>query len=258
MAIRAGWNYNFLQEFQALNHCSHYFRVLYFDTEFPRFLRNTPRFVSENIIYEDLKFNVDNLKVIQLDITLSDDNGNIGGTWEFNFSNFNEKIDLHNNSSIAFLKSNSLDLDEIREKGIPSVEFSINFVEILRSNQGLRWVSFHANYDLAYLFKLITRVSMPSSVADFIEHCGGAHHAGSDILLSSKVFIKIITSYGLIISKYKGYLYGLSHKFMRRFVVPKIAIKHVAQPAMNPYPIYVSTSMVVYYPPTTFINYYHI
>ncbi|KAL5566706.1 hypothetical protein UlMin_029870 [Ulmus minor] len=244
MAIRVVWNYNFLQEFQAFDRCLQCFHVLSFDTKFLGFLLATPRFEKENIVYDDFRINVDSFKVIQLGITLSDESRNIGGTWEFNFSDFNEKNDFHHPNSIAFLKKNGLDFDEIKEKGIPSAKFAKKF----------RWVSFHANYDLGYLLKLVRRMSMPSSVVEFaringeifgaiydvkymaryyselyyseiglakmakifgIKRRGEAHHAGSDSLLTAEIYSKMATFIGLEINSFEGYLYGISHRFIR-------------------------------------------
>ncbi|KAL5566837.1 hypothetical protein UlMin_030001 [Ulmus minor] len=249
------WKNNFVHQFHVFESCILHFPVISFDTEFPGFVRDTPRRASEDTIYNDMKYNVDNLKVIQLGMTLSDESGNIGGTWEFNFSDFDEKIDAHEHSSINFLKNNDLNLDEIKENGIPIAEFSNKFIQVLRSNQELRWVTFHGNYDLAYLLKLVTRKSMPSSVSEFakingeifgeiydvkymarfhhelvgreiglermskifkVERRGGAHHAGSDSLVTSKIFHKMINSFSLVISEYEGFLYGISNRCMRR------------------------------------------
>ncbi|KAL5566819.1 hypothetical protein UlMin_029983 [Ulmus minor] len=222
MAIRVVWNYNILQEFQALDHCLQHF-FFFFDTEFLGFLLVTPIFEKESIIYDDLRINVDSFKVIQLNITLSIE--------KFYFSGFDEKIDIHEPSFIIFLKNNGLNLDEIKENGIPIAKFSNKFIQVLRSNQGLRWVTFHGNYDLAYLFKLVTRKLMPSSALEFtkicekifraiydvkytvhfrqelvdrgirveripkifkIEQCNGAHHTRSNSLVTSDIFHRMI------------------------------------------------------------------
>jgi CCR4-NOT transcription complex subunit 7/8 len=60
------------------------------DTEFPGVVaRPIGQFKSSNEYhYQTLRCNVDLLKMIQVGLTLSDENGNIppgGGTWQFNF-----------------------------------------------------------------------------------------------------------------------------------------------------------------------------
>ncbi|KAJ6856521.1 CCR4-associated factor 1 [Populus alba x Populus x berolinensis] len=52
--------------------------------KFPGFFRNTPIDATDLTRYEDLKHNVDLLRLIQVGITVADATGNIGGTWEFN------------------------------------------------------------------------------------------------------------------------------------------------------------------------------
>ena len=59
-----------------------------FDIEFPGFLYRTSRYVSEEKVYKDLKYNIDQTKILQLRLTLFDDESNIGGTWQVNFYNF--------------------------------------------------------------------------------------------------------------------------------------------------------------------------
>ncbi|KAL5556343.1 hypothetical protein UlMin_038579 [Ulmus minor] len=322
--ITSVWKQNFLHQFEAFDSCLCHFQIISFDTEFPGFLRNTPRLVPENILYDNLKYNVDNLKIIQLGITLSDEIGNIGGTWEFNFSDFDEKTDAHNPSSISFLKDNGLNLNEIKENGIPIAEFSKKFIQVLRSHQGLQWVTFHGNYDLAYLFKLVTRMSMPNSASEFArisgeifgaiydvkyiaQHChkfldrgiglekmskifkierhGGAHHAGSDCLLTSELFHKLITCFDLVVSEHEGYLFGMSCRFMRKLmgrpvirycqpmvvgrrpvirygqpiVVGRRPVVRYCQPIeVLPHPIYNFAPPAVHVPPVVSANHYYV
>ena len=59
-----------------------------FDTDISRFLHRTPRYASEEKVYENLKYNIDQTKIVQLGLTLFDDEGNIRGTWQVNFYNF--------------------------------------------------------------------------------------------------------------------------------------------------------------------------
>ncbi|KAF2306018.1 hypothetical protein GH714_009459 [Hevea brasiliensis] len=82
-----------------------------------------------------MKFNVDNMKIIQLGITLSDENGIIAGTWEFNFK---------------FLIETEVFYDP-------------------KSIEDLKWLTFHGLYDLAYMVKLVTKKPLPVSMLDFTE-----------------------------------------------------------------------------------------
>ncbi|CAB4294078.1 unnamed protein product [Prunus armeniaca] len=175
MKIRGVWAYNFHQELSQFDHCLHRFPVISFDTEFPGFLRDTPRDALEDQRYEDVKFNVESLKLLQLGFTLSDANGNIGGTWEFHLSGFNEKSDPHVIASISLLKRNGLDFARLGQFGISVAEFVFGFLRVLRIHRGLHdltWVCFHGLYDLAYLLKLLTQKPLPDSVVMFAKALG--------------------------------------------------------------------------------------
>ncbi|KAH0992348.1 hypothetical protein GBA52_003831 [Prunus armeniaca] len=175
MKIRGVWAYNFHQELAQFDHCLHRFPVISFDTEFPGFLRDTPRDALEDQRYEDVKFNVESLKLLQLGFTLSDANGNIGGTWEFHLSGFNEKSDPHVIASISLLKRNGLDFARLAQFGISVAEFVFGFLRVLRIHRGLHdltWVCFHGLYDLAYLLKLLTQKPLPDSVVMFAKALG--------------------------------------------------------------------------------------
>ncbi|CAN6716516.1 unnamed protein product [Malus baccata var. baccata] len=246
------WAHNFKQEIASVDRCLCRFPIVSFDTEFPGFLRNTPRGASEGLRYQDLAFNVGSLKLIQLGITLFDDGGNVGGTWEFNFRGFDEETDPHVPESIALLKTNGLDLEKFGKFGIDSDIFVEGFVEILRVHRGrLVWVSFHGLYDSAYVMKLVTRKTIPSSPTEFakmagrlfervydlkfmakycpglfggeiglermakilgVQRCGDAHQAGSDSLLTAELFLKMRSQFGLKPGMYEGFLYSVSPK----------------------------------------------
>ncbi|XP_070667672.1 putative CCR4-associated factor 1 homolog 4 [Malus domestica] len=136
----AVWADNFAQEIAAVDRFLTHFPIVSFDAEFPGFLRNTPRSASDALRYQDLRFNVDSLKLIQLGITLFDDLGNIGGTWEFNFRGFDEETDPHVADSITLLKANGLDLEKFRKFGIDPEVFEEGFAEVLRMHRGrLLW-----------------------------------------------------------------------------------------------------------------------
>ncbi|XP_043693181.1 probable CCR4-associated factor 1 homolog 7 [Telopea speciosissima] len=98
--IREVWRSNFEQEMESILHS--YPRIS-LDTEFLSFLHNTPRNATETERYENIKFNVNNLKPIQFGLTFIDVYRNLphsGGVWQFNFADFDPTIDLHVTESI--------------------------------------------------------------------------------------------------------------------------------------------------------------
>ncbi|KAF2291501.1 hypothetical protein GH714_024900 [Hevea brasiliensis] len=214
------------------------------DSEFPGFLRKTPRRSDELSAFADMKFNVDNMKIIQLGITLSDENGIIAGTWEFNFKFLIETEVFYDPKSIEFLKESGIDFEELRINGIDQLFFSNMFTHVLSRHRDLKWLTFHGLYDLAYMVKLVTKKPLPVSMLDFTEiiatvfgccvldvkymarlyddlhrgelgleklakilgvkRVGGSHQAGSDSLLTARVFARMKTMYGIEESRFVG------------------------------------------------------
>ncbi|XP_038896403.1 poly(A) ribonuclease pop2-like [Benincasa hispida] len=64
--IRQVWSHNLYQELAILNVYLSRFSVIVIDTEFPDFIRSTPRGAPEEHLYQDLKFNLNLLKILQL------------------------------------------------------------------------------------------------------------------------------------------------------------------------------------------------
>ncbi|KAF2291488.1 hypothetical protein GH714_024724 [Hevea brasiliensis] len=195
----------------------HHHKVVSMDSEFPGFLRKTPRRSDELSAFADMKFNVDNMKIIQLGITLSDENGIIAGTWEFNFKFLIETEVFYDPKSIEFLKESGIDFEELRINGIDQLFFSNMFTHVLSRHRDLKWLTFHGLYDLAYMVKLVTKNHCPGELGLEklakilgVKRVGGSHQAGSDSLLTARVFARMKTMYGIEESRFVGFLYGVS------------------------------------------------
>jgi CCR4-NOT transcription complex subunit 7/8 len=177
---------------------------------------------------------VDNLKIIQLGITLSDKNGNLPkdvSTWQFNF-----KFDVDNDNctpeAINLLESAGIDFNKFLQKGICPQQFAEHFISSgIVLNDNVNWITFHGIYDLAYLLKLLSNKKIPENEAMFMEELdvyfhnhfdirymirelswlrgsltklaayldiqriGSAHQAGSDSLVTSKLYFKIVEQF---------------------------------------------------------------
>ncbi|KAJ4829511.1 hypothetical protein Tsubulata_026271 [Turnera subulata] len=221
------WQHNFIQELSRFDGVMGRGNVIVsIDTEFPGCLHPTPRCATETERYADMKSNVDDTRLIQLGLTLSD--GNAFQTWEFNFA-FDLDKDRYAEDSVGFLKKNGINFEKLRKEGIKWDDFGQSFAHLLsRHRNRLTWVTFHGLYDLAYLLKLVTGKRLPilrdfaKSLADNVggtfvdlKFCamhfkdlmygqlgleklgkllgvyrvdGAAHHAGSDSLLTASVF----------------------------------------------------------------------
>ncbi|GAB2269537.1 CCR4-NOT regulatory complex component [Dionaea muscipula] len=177
--IREVWNENLEDEFRLIREIVDEFPYVAMDTEFPGVvLRPVGNFKNNcEFNYQTLKDNVNMLKLIQLGLTFSNDEGHLPtcGTdkscvWQFNFREFNVNEDVFANDSIALLQKCGIDFNKNNEKGIDARRFG----ELLMSsgivlNENVHWVTFHSGYDFGYLLKLLTCQDLPETQAVFFK-----------------------------------------------------------------------------------------
>lgn len=175
--IREVWNDNLEEEFALIREIVDAFPYIAMDTEFPGIvLRPVGNFKTSNEYhYQTLKDNVDMLKLIQLGLTFSDEQGNLPkcGTekyciWQFNFREFNVNEDVFANDSVELLRQSGIDFQKNNEKGIDTRRFG----ELLMSsgivlNDNVHWVTFHSGYDFGYLLKVLSCQNLPDTQAGF-------------------------------------------------------------------------------------------
>ena len=98
------------------------------------------------------------MKVIQIGITLSDENGKTPepvSTWQFNF-NFDIDNDEKAMNSIQILKESGIDFQRLKRRGMSPMYFAEKVTQSgLVLNDNLYWLCFHGNYDFAYLLKVM-------------------------------------------------------------------------------------------------------
>lgn len=144
------------------------------DTEFPGVVaRPVGRFRNvTDYNYQTMRCNVDLLKIIQLGLTFSNEQGQCPpecSTWQFNFHvDLNE--DMYAQESIDLLSRSGIDFNHFESNGIDARVFGEKLTTsgIVLSDE-LVWVSFHSGYDFGYLVHLLTCEPMPERERDFFE-----------------------------------------------------------------------------------------
>ena len=101
--IKEVYDYNFIQELRVISELLENYNYIGMDTEFPGTVYSIQKY-EEDFYYKTLKLNVDSLKIIQLGITITNENGEYPKnipyhTWQFNFK-FDIKKDEYNEQSI--------------------------------------------------------------------------------------------------------------------------------------------------------------
>lgn len=88
-------------------------------------------------------------------------------TWQFNFK-FDPEKDQSNKESMQLLRSSGFNFQEHNNRGIDSTRFSeLLTMSGLVLNSKVRWISFHGDYDFAYLIRLLTGEDLPESKEEF-------------------------------------------------------------------------------------------
>lgn len=171
--------------------------------------------------------NVNELKLIQIGITIADQMGRTPtpiSTWQFNM-HFDMSIDKYNSESIEMLKKAGLNFEKHSRIGI-SHELFAQYLKSsgLVQNPDLTWIAFNSSFDFAYMVKLLEGsdecAQLPTSKYEFLKKCnqyfpnfydvkqleistgslaeqaiksdikweGNSHQAGSDSLVTMKLF----------------------------------------------------------------------
>ncbi|SCZ92048.1 BZ3500_MvSof-1268-A1-R1_Chr5-3g08302 [Microbotryum saponariae] len=230
--IREVWANNLEEEMAHIRASIEKYPYVAMDTEFPGVVaRPIGSFRgSSDYHYQTLRCNVDLLRIIQLGLTLAEQNGELAPgvcTWQFNFK-FNINDDMFAPESIELLVKSGINFKRNEEYGI-DVE---HFGELLISSglvllEDVQWVSFHSGYDFGYLLKIVSCAPLPPTEAEFFDllriwfpciwdikylmksckslkgglqevaddlqvpRVGPQHQAGSDSLLTAATFFKM-------------------------------------------------------------------
>jgi len=225
---------DFVREMAKISELIEKYPFISLDTEFPGFLYNSYLENSKSN-YPNIKRNVDSMKLIQVGFTLSDEDGKFPeeiSTWQFNMK-FDLDSDVCTPEAICLLESAGIDFKKFRQRGIePEVFAEYLFTSGMALNENLTWITFHGIYDFAYILKLLTNLKLPENEDTFLENVemyfknfydirsmvseltwlkgslnklasyldvkrvGSSHQAGSDSLVTSKVFFRVLEQFG--------------------------------------------------------------
>jgi CCR4-NOT transcription complex subunit 7/8 len=225
---------NFTQEIKTLSRLIEKYNHIAMDTEFPGIVYQSS-INSREAYYRTIKTNVDKLKLIQVGISIKDEFGNAPEgaphTWQFNLK-FDLNNDQYSNESIALLTNSGINFELLENRGIPANVFGeYLIVSGLMLNDDLHWISFHGIYDFAYFLRCVTNLPLPETEHAFFEslrlyfpnyfdirflvryneefrgslsrlgqelnisRVGTKHQAGSDSLITSEIFFKLIKEF---------------------------------------------------------------
>ncbi|KAJ9155014.1 CAF1 family ribonuclease [Pleurostoma richardsiae] len=193
--IREVWKHNLHEEMAVLRDLVDKYPYIAMDTEFPGVVsRPMGGFRGKSDYhYQCLRTNVDMLKVIQIGITLFNDDGEtpparptsadgldmsfatrrnaaqgpLPYSWQFNFK-FSLKDDMFNQTSIESLQQAGIDFQQMERDGIDPHEFAALLIPSgLVCFDNVRWISFHGGYDFGYLTKLLICRPLPNDEVEF-------------------------------------------------------------------------------------------
>jgi len=169
--------------------------------------------------------------------------------WQFNFREFQLSDDIYAQDSIDLLQQSGIDFARNQARGINVQRFGeLLMTSGIVLNEKVQWVTFHSGYDFGYLLKVVTCQPLPGNESEFfdllklyfptvydikylmkfcdnlhgglnrvadalqVQRIGPQHQAGSDSLLTSLTFSKLVKTFFCSMEgalQHAGILYGL-------------------------------------------------
>ena len=169
--IKNIWSHNLEEEIKKISLLAERYRLVAMDTEFPGIVFHVDE-EREDVPYQTVRVNVNHLKMIQLGITLGNEDGVFPTptcTWQFNFQ-FDLSKDYYAQDSIDLLLGSGIDFALHRDFGIDPRVFAEHFITSgLVLNEDVKWVSFHSAYDFGYLLRAVTGEDLPDTEDSFLD-----------------------------------------------------------------------------------------
>ncbi|KAF9561090.1 CAF1-domain-containing protein [Agrocybe pediades] len=166
--IREVWAPNLEAEMRNIRDIIDKYPYVSMDTEFPGVVaRPIGNFkTSSDYHYQTMRCNVDLLKIIQVGITLANEDGEFPqdcSTWQFNFR-FSLAEDMFTPDSVEQLQKAGIDFQRHEELGILPNDFAeLMITSGMVLSRETKWISFHSGYDFGYFVKLLTAESLPTT-----------------------------------------------------------------------------------------------
>lgn len=165
------WTHNLRSEILHISKLLDRYNVVSMDTEFPGVLYRLEGDCPD-LLYQSIRVNVNATKVIQVGISIADEQGEAPDgicTWQFNL-HFDLNTDDYASDSIDLLTRAGLNLVENAKYGIEPAVFAEHLmVSGLVLNEDVRWVTFHGAFDFAYFLRTLTARPLPDTETSFLQ-----------------------------------------------------------------------------------------
>eukprot|EP00762_Andalucia_godoyi_P008510 ANDGO_05775.mRNA.1 Poly(A) ribonuclease pop2 len=268
--IREVWAFNLDREIDVIASLLPRYPFISMDTEFPGIVAKPAGYFRSptDRVYQTVRCNVNNLKLIQVGLTLCDEHGNVPDgvcCWQFNFK-FNLSEDFHAPDSIDLLSKSGIRFPQLVSDGIEADDFAeLVLTSGLVLSPSVTWITFHAGYDFAYLLRVLTGKSLPTTEEKFfldlltffpvvydvkhlmkctdtlkggldqladdlgVERIGAAHQAGSDSMLTQAAFFKLVNA------QFKADWEAANKKFEEKYCGAIHGLSRFKRPADAPF-----------------------
>lgn len=169
--IKDVWLDNFFVEMEKVSSLIDDYPYISMDTEFPGTVY-LPLDTENEFEYQIIRANCDNLKLIQVGICLTNEQGVLPNkkvhAWQFNLE-FDIKSEESRQSSMDLLRESGLDLPKHKQEGIPHNIFAEYMITSgLLLNPNCHWITFQGGTDFGYLLKYLRGGPLPTNEKLFV------------------------------------------------------------------------------------------
>lgn len=165
------WSHNLHEEILHISSLAERYNIVAMDTEFPGIIYRLEGECADPL-YQSIRVNVNATKLIQIGISLADEEGCPPpgtSTWQFNL-HFDTSRDSYSQDSIDLLTRAGLNFHYHARYGIDPLVFAeMITVSGLVLNERVKWVTFHGGFDFGYFLRTLTARNLPDSESAFLQ-----------------------------------------------------------------------------------------